>query len=33
MNGDEYKTSRKVLLSELEGSSAFRKQRGEIDKA
>ena len=33
MNGGAYKTSRKVLIANLEGSSAFRKPREEIEKS
>lgn len=33
MNGDEYKISRKILLSGLEGSSSFRRPREEKDKS
>jgi hypothetical protein len=33
MNGDEYKSSRKVLLAALEGSSAFRKPRDKEGKS
>jgi hypothetical protein len=32
MNGDEYKSSRKVLLAALEGSSAFRRPKDKVGK-